>query len=278
MNSQDKTNKQLHASRSQLLVGLLLFILTLIAAIIIYHIFSPVPEDKSNQSVIETATAQPTVHAVDLFNKEIKQSGETGNPKIIVQSDVEGAEVFYENSYLGIAPVIIENVTIGDHSGEVRISHPPSRKTFHVHVPDQTGKTYFAAVSFLGGTPAPITLPADTPESEKNFIVHYPKTVKFNTYFYIFVEPARAITFNSGRLFISAKCKLQHSALNSVIPMQMVPYKNGLIRENLKPDFCHAPEHDADNGALFYIEIETNEGVMQVGSPEDPYEINFTRH
>ncbi len=263
---ENRPESELKSARIQFLVGISLFIICAILGVFLFRRFTrPQPKPEA------------AVHSSDvtLFKGKKAQFFADSDCKIRIRSDIIGSEVWINGQFEGLTPLIIKNPAQGKYTGFVRRANSKMEKPFSVSVLEP--REYVVDISFKGQALPPVHRPTVTPKPrpEFHFNVEYPRTVQFNHPFYIVVKPVKGVVIKSGELYLLPQCKTGFLKLEDVPPKIMYPYRGGLIREDLKTEFCKGPGRDTQNGALFYIIIKTSIGVKHLGSPQNPYRIRF---
>jgi len=273
-----ESRDDLKAARKQLWFSLMLLLLTILAIIIIYFQFFRPQKEQIQVKLTDTPAPVTETKPLQMGAAEQSESFEPRESKIVVRSDLEGAEVWINGTYSGLTPMEINNPKPGRYMGIVKVLNPTQEKEFQIEVLESPPRIYTKYINF--GKDATGSGPGATPAPKKKQLksaVEFPDEVKFGSYYHIIVPPIPGIQIYKGTLKLQAKCKADRIPLSEAPGKPMFSFRQGLILENLKPVWCKGPGRDAENGAVFYIELSTSDGQMMLGSATQPYSIEFIR-
>jgi hypothetical protein len=267
--------EELKSARIQFWTGVALFCVTGCAGLILLWQFTRPAKLVPKLPVFPTAIATPKISD---DNSGMAASESLQDSQIVVRSDVIGAEVWMDGKFQGLTPQTINHPSPGSHSGFVRCLKPPAEKPFKVTVRDSTSERSDVFVSFNTGPQPSVVHPTAAATRNPSFQpkVEFPEKVRFGQPFYIKVERIPGLEIESGNLYILPKCKARSLNFEDTPPKQMYEYRDGLIREDLKTEWCKGPALDREKGAIFFIMLQTSQGKKMIGSPEVPFEIQFT--
>ncbi len=273
-----KPEDDLKAARRQFWVSISLAAVAVIIVIIILMKLMGVEIFTSTEPAVVADTPTPSDQRLLEFDGSRKSSSAAPmeQRKILILSDVEGTEIWLNDTFYGLTPLEIKDPAPGTYNGLAKIMNPPKKKNFTIKVAPSPPKTYTHKLVFMGGAVQPLAPPTPTPKPRDSGIkVIYPDSAKYGKYFRVIVRPKPGLQINGGFLKLMSSCKQDKLRLQDAPSLDMVPYQGGVIRENLRPERC--PGQRGKNQGLFYIILSTNRGTITLGSPQNPYVIEYTR-